>query len=186
MATAISTDAAALRMANDPPRYFGYSHDAAHRAPREEIDELQRAGLRQRFRDLRDDLPVLKSAADEQGIAAMDRIEDGARMLFPHTVYKSYPVSLLEKNRFDQMTKWLNRLTTNDLSKALGQPVVIEHRPGADGIVGAQSVARAAPDGYTLIVALSSFTTAPYQQATMPYDPAADFAAIIDAASLRA
>jgi tripartite-type tricarboxylate transporter receptor subunit TctC len=75
------------------------------------------------------------------------------------------------------------RIVTNDLSKSLGQPVVIEHRPGADGIVGAQSVARAAPDGYTLIVALSSFTTAPYQQPTMPYDPAADFAAITEIAT---
>jgi tripartite-type tricarboxylate transporter receptor subunit TctC len=78
------------------------------------------------------------------------------------------------------------RIVTNDLSKSLGQPVVIEHRPGADGIVGAQSVARAAPVGYTLIVALSSFTTAPYQQPTMPYDPAADFAAITEIFAHRA
>ncbi len=114
--TTIESDA--IRMANDPPKYFGYSNDAAHHTPRDEIDELQRAGLRERFRDLRDNLAVLKSAADEQGIHSMDRIEDGARMLFPHTVYKSYPVSLLEKNRFDQMTKWMSRLTTTDLSKA--------------------------------------------------------------------
>ena len=68
MATA-TIESDAIRMANDPPKYFGYSNDAAHRAPRDEIDELQRAGLRERFRDLRDNLPVLKSAADEQGIA---------------------------------------------------------------------------------------------------------------------
>ena len=75
------------------------------------------------------------------------------------------------------------RIVTNDLTKALGQPVVIEHRPGADGIVGAQLVARAAPDGYTLILALSSFTTAPYQHATPPYDPASDFIAITEIAN---
>ena len=43
-------------------------------------------------------------------------VEDAARLLFPHTVYKSYPPALLEKNRFDRMTQWLGRLTTVDLS----------------------------------------------------------------------
>ena len=113
----VASDADAMRMADDPPEYFGWDGDAAHRLPRDEIDELQRIALRERFAAMREPLAVLRSAAAEQGIHRLDRIEDGARLLFPHTVYKSYPISLLEKNRLDQMTKWMGRLTTSDLSK---------------------------------------------------------------------
>jgi hypothetical protein len=114
----MSIAADALRMADDPPRYFDRSNAAAHRLPRAEAEAMQLAALAARFADLRDRLPVLKSAADEQGIEAIGALQDGANLLFPHTVYKSYPVSLLEKNRFDRMTQWLGRLTTIDLSGA--------------------------------------------------------------------
>jgi len=105
-------------MANDPPKYFGYSGRAAHQIPRCDIEAMQLAGLQQRFSDLRNRLPVLKAAADEQGIDGIARLDDGAILLFPDTVYKSYPAALLEKNRFDLMTKWLSRLTTVDLGGA--------------------------------------------------------------------
>jgi hypothetical protein len=113
---AINDDA--LRMANEPAAYFEHSAKTAHRMPRAEIEAMQLSALQQRFASLRDRLPVLKAAADEQDIRHIDSMEDGGRLLFPHTVYKSYPVSLLERNRFDQMTKWLSRLTTVDLSAA--------------------------------------------------------------------
>jgi hypothetical protein len=113
----MASDADAVRMADDPADYFGWDGNAAHQVPRDEIDEMQRIALRERFASLREPLAVLRSAAAEQGIERLDRIEDGARLLFPHTVYKSYPISLLEKNRLDQMTKWMGRLTTSDLSK---------------------------------------------------------------------
>jgi hypothetical protein len=108
----------AVRMADDPPRYFDYSAAAAHRLPRADAEALQLAALQQRLASLRPRLPVLRAAADELGIATIARLEDGANLLFPHTVYKSYPVALLEKNRFDKMTQWLGRLTTVDLSGA--------------------------------------------------------------------
>jgi hypothetical protein len=114
----MSIAAEALRMANDPPEYFGYSGPASHAVPREEWQAMQLAGLQQRFADLKDRLPVLTATAQEMGIDRIETIEDGANLLFPHTVYKSYPVSLLEKNRFRQLTKWLGRLTTLDLSQA--------------------------------------------------------------------
>lgn len=108
----------ALRMANEPPAYFGYSAHLAHRLPPAQIEAMQLSALQQRFSSLRNRLPVLKSAADVQDIHEITSLEDGASLLFPHTVYKSYPISLLERNRFDQMTKWLSRLTTIDLSAA--------------------------------------------------------------------
>lgn len=110
--------AEAMQMANDPPKFFDYSNPRAHRLPRDYVDEMQLAGLQQRFAELRDRVPVLKATADEQGVNEIADVEEGAGLLFPHTVYKSYPVSLLEKNRFDHLTKWLGRLTTTDLSGA--------------------------------------------------------------------
>jgi len=114
----MSIDEQARQMANDPPAYFDHSARLAHQMPRDEIEAMQFSALRQRFDSLRNRVAVLKAAADEQGIDELASLADGARLLFPHTVYKSYPVSLLERNRFDQMTKWLSRLTTADLSAA--------------------------------------------------------------------
>jgi hypothetical protein len=108
----------AVRMADDPPAWFDYSARIAHAMPRPEIEALQLAALQARFASLRERIPVLSAVAQEQGIDAIMSLGDGARLLFPHTVYKSYPVSLLERNRFDQMTRWLSRLTTADLSHA--------------------------------------------------------------------
>ncbi len=75
------------------------------------------------------------------------------------------------------------RLVSNELQKTLGQPMVIDNRPGGDGIVGSQAVARATPDGYTLLFALSSHTTTPFLHDNMPYDVYKDFAAITEVAT---
>jgi tripartite-type tricarboxylate transporter receptor subunit TctC len=69
----------------------------------------------------------------------------------------------------------LARLVADRLGPALGQPVVVEHRPGAGGIVGQEQVARAAPDGYTLVVSsLGSFIISPVFT-PVPFDPFRDF-----------
>lgn len=114
----MSVAADALQMADDPPKFFDYSSRNAHGLPRERVEEMQLAVLQQRFAELRNRLPVLKAAADEQGVDRIPSLEAGGSLLFPDTIYKSYPVSLLEKSRFDQLTKWLGRLTTTDLGKA--------------------------------------------------------------------
>jgi hypothetical protein len=110
--------AEAMQMADDPPKFFNYSNRNAHQVSREHVEAMQLAVLQRRFADLRDRLPVLKAAAAEQQIAQIANLDAGSNLLFPDSIYKSYPVSLLEKNRFDQLTKWLGRLTTTDLSKA--------------------------------------------------------------------
>ncbi len=61
------------------------------------------------------------------------------------------------------------------MSDALGQPVVVENKPGANGIVGTESVARATPDGYTLVLgAIGPFAVSASMQ-SLPYDPVRDF-----------
>src|SRR6478735_6800962 len=68
------------------------------------------------------------------------------------------------------------RLITENLSRMLGQQFVVENRPGAANLVGTQSVARAAPDGYTFLFATSAaLVTNPYTFKKLPYDPVKDF-----------
>ena len=65
------------------------------------------------------------------------------------------------------------------MAEALGQPVVLENRPGANGTIGAEFVARAAPDGYTLLFSqVGPIAIAPAIQARLPYDPLRDFSPI--------
>ena len=62
------------------------------------------------------------------------------------------------------------------LEAALGQPLVIDYKPGAGGVLAATELTRAAPDGYTLLVANTGpFAIAPYLQTKMPYDPVKQF-----------
>ena len=73
----------------------------------------------------------------------------------------------------------LARAVGEQMGKDLGQPVVIENRPGAGGNVAGIQVAKAAPDGYTLMLAtISSHGINPSLYARMPYDVLQDFAPI--------
>ncbi|MGH8703604.1 MAG: Bug family tripartite tricarboxylate transporter substrate binding protein [Burkholderiales bacterium] len=71
------------------------------------------------------------------------------------------------------------------LSQALGQPVVADNRPGAGGIVGADAVAKAPADGYTLLMTSgSAVAIAPHMYAKMPFDPAKDLVPVAAAARI--
>jgi tripartite-type tricarboxylate transporter receptor subunit TctC len=76
-------------------------------------------------------------------------------------------------------TDFVGRLVTDKMSAELGQRVYIENRPGAAGTVGADNVAKADPDGYSLFLTTSgAVTIAPHIQANVPYDPLRDFAPV--------
>jgi tripartite-type tricarboxylate transporter receptor subunit TctC len=73
----------------------------------------------------------------------------------------------------------LARLIGQKMSEDWGQPVVIENRPGANTVIGAQIVKAAAPDGYTILMAIdSTLTMNQFLYRTPPYDPIADFAPV--------
>jgi hypothetical protein len=106
----------ARRFADSPAAYFGHSWRAMHDLPVAELEALQLAALQLRFGELRDAIPTLSAMADEQGVDAIESLEDVVPLLFQHSVYKSYPASLLLNSRFTELTRWLDRLTTHDLS----------------------------------------------------------------------
>jgi tripartite-type tricarboxylate transporter receptor subunit TctC len=73
----------------------------------------------------------------------------------------------------------LARMIGQKMTEDWGQPVVVENRPGANTVLGAQQVAKAAPDGYTLLMAIdSTLTMNQYLYRTPPYDPFNDFAPV--------
>src|SRR5438132_10312910 len=72
----------------------------------------------------------------------------------------------------------LARTFYSELGAALGQTAIIDNRPGAGGAIGTASVARAAPDGQTLVFAASSHNVTALLGANPPYDPIRDFAGV--------
>lgn len=99
--------------------------------------------------------------------------------------YPSRPITLVVPVPPGGAADFIARLVGAKLSDALGQPVVISNRAGASGIIASDSVAKAAPDGYTLL--LNSITThgiGPHLYAHLPYDPVKDFTPIILVANL--
>lgn len=72
----------------------------------------------------------------------------------------------------------VTRIIQPFLQEELGQPIIIENRTGASGIIGTDAVAKSAPDGYTLLVVASSHTISPVTNVKLPYDTERDFAPI--------
>jgi tripartite-type tricarboxylate transporter receptor subunit TctC len=92
--------------------------------------------------------------------------------------YPSKPVRLILPFPPGGGTDILGRLVAERLSARLGQPVVTENRGGAGGNLGAEAAVRAAPDGYTLLLAAPTLAISPSLYAKLSYDPLKDLAAI--------
>jgi tripartite-type tricarboxylate transporter receptor subunit TctC len=92
--------------------------------------------------------------------------------------YPSRPIRMMVPAAAAGVTDIAARVITPRLSDALGQSVVVDNRAGAGGIIGTDIVAKAAPDGYTLMTAFDSFTSNPFVFKKVPYDTLKDFAPI--------
>ena len=101
---------------NDPVEYFDWSSTRLWTMPEKDQQAYQLAGLKFRFEQLRDKIPYLKKLADRDDVQSIDSLDDIVPLLFEHTVYKSYPASLLANNRFGMINGWLGKLTTHNLS----------------------------------------------------------------------
>jgi tripartite-type tricarboxylate transporter receptor subunit TctC len=92
--------------------------------------------------------------------------------------YPSKPVRIITPFPPGGSVDLVARVIGTDLSKPLGQQVVIENRSGASGIIGTELAKNAAPDGYTLLVNTLPFVTNQFAYEKVPYDPVSDFAPI--------
>jgi tripartite-type tricarboxylate transporter receptor subunit TctC len=98
-------------------------------------------------------------------------------------LFPSRPIRIIVPFPAGGPTDILSRVIAQRMSEDWGQPVLIENRPGASTVIGAQQVARAVPDGYTLLAAMdTTLVMNPAAIKNLPYDPFRDFAAITLAA----
>jgi hypothetical protein len=106
-----------ISLVADDISQFGYKQsNELFAMSRAEAETMQLGWARRRFEELAPKITALKDQADQNGVGRIDKLEDLVPLLFNHTVFKSYPLSLLEKNRFDLLTRWFDRLTPIDLS----------------------------------------------------------------------
>ena len=89
--------------------------------------------------------------------------------------YPSRPIRLIVPYPPGGAVDPIARTIAQKLSEAWGQPVVVDNKPGAGTIIGTEIVAKAAPDGYTVILATISHTMNPAMYGKLPYDPVKDF-----------
>jgi tripartite-type tricarboxylate transporter receptor subunit TctC len=97
--------------------------------------------------------------------------------------YPTKPIRMVVGLAPGGATDIMARTLTPALSEELGQPVVVDNRPGAAGSIGASIVAKSPPDGYTLFLASSSFTSNAVLEKNSAYDPLRDFTPITNVAS---
>jgi len=97
--------------------------------------------------------------------------------------YPARPVKVIVPSPPGGGTDILARVLAQHFSKALGQPFVVENKPGAGNMIGIESVARSPGDGYTLLVTASTLALNSVLYKKVPYDPVRDFAPITLAAT---
>jgi tripartite-type tricarboxylate transporter receptor subunit TctC len=96
--------------------------------------------------------------------------------------YPNRPISMISAQAPGGASDTLGRLVGERLQASLGQPVILDNRPGAGGNVGAAAAARSAPDGHTLMIGTDAMMTSNvHLYKSMAFDPVKDFAPITNA-----
>jgi tripartite-type tricarboxylate transporter receptor subunit TctC len=95
--------------------------------------------------------------------------------------FPTRPVRIIVPFPAGSATDTIGRILAVPVSQSIGQPVIVENKPGADGAISAAEVAKSTPDGYTLLLATNSpMSAVPAMKKNPPYDPVADFTPITD------
>src|SRR5450631_2234558 len=89
--------------------------------------------------------------------------------------YPNRPIRVISPYPAGSASDTVTRVVMDQVSQLIGQPVVIEMKPGAGGSIGFSSVARSDPDGYTLVTSSSSMATETVLHKILSYDPVKDF-----------
>ena len=101
--------------------------------------------------------------------------------LFAQAQYPNKPIRVVVPFPAGSSTDIVTRVLAGSVSQAVGQTLVVDNKAGADGAIAAAEVAKAAPDGYTLLMATNSpMSAVPAMKKQPPYDPVADFTPITD------
>jgi tripartite-type tricarboxylate transporter receptor subunit TctC len=102
----------------------------------------------------------------------------GASALALAQAYPSKPIRVIVPYAPGGGLDTVGRPVVQKLSEAFGQPVILENRPGGGTTIGTGAVAKARPDGYTLLLTLSALAIGPSLYPQLPYDPVKDFAPV--------
>src|SRR5260221_3302865 len=94
------------------------------------------------------------------------------------TTFPSRPVTLVLPSAPGDPTDLIARVLQPKMAERLGQPFVVENRPGGSAVIASSAVAKAAPDGHTLLLALSAHSINPLALKDLPYDTFRDFAPV--------
>jgi tripartite-type tricarboxylate transporter receptor subunit TctC len=92
--------------------------------------------------------------------------------------FPSKPIQILSPQSPGSATDLVGRMYADKLSRLLGQSVIVQNRPGAGGVLAAQTVAKSAPDGYTLMVVNTQHSMNPALFKDIPFDTVRDFSAV--------
>lgn len=101
-----------------------------------------------------------------------------AQTIEPAVNYPSRPIRMIYPFTAGSTVDVMARVVQDQLTQRLNQNIVADSRPGANGIIGTEIVARARPDGYTMLITTGSFTGNVVATKKLPYDPVRDFAPI--------
>lgn len=115
---------------------------------------------------------MVAAAAAAMAMSMALPMQAGAQAAYP-----SKPIKIVVPYSPGTGADLIARLVSNDLASALGQPVIVENRVGAASAIGTAAVAKSAPDGHTLLMALNTHVITPASRKT-PYHPLNDFAPI--------
>ena len=110
-----------------------------------------------------------------RALAALAALVAASGAALAQGTFPSRPVHLLVPFPPGGAVDIVARTLGDELSKRWGQPVVVENRPGAGGTIAAEVAAKAAPDGYTIILVASGHAIVSYLYPNLPYDPVKDF-----------
>ncbi len=112
------------------------------------------------------------------GVAAWVALAAGANAQTAKLNYPARPIRLLAPFTAGSTVDVMARVVQEQLTSRLGQNVVIDNRPGANGIIATEMVAKSRPDGYTMLISTGSFTGNVIATKKLPYDTVRDFAQI--------
>jgi tripartite-type tricarboxylate transporter receptor subunit TctC len=150
------------------------SRQVHRRADSIEVREARFFGIVNRQRSVGVTLSYKRRALGALGLFCLSVAATSSSL----AAYPERPIRLLVGYPTGGGADFTARLIGAELSKALGKQVVVDNRPGAEGSMAANTVARAAPDGYTLLLIPFNLALSPSLNKHLPYDPLKDFDAV--------